>query len=78
MDRIAEWRPVEPAGPDGPGIWARTKCHPRAGKPPDGNAANRRLLGASLVLVSVAVCACGSSDCLHSAGWRTQTGSRNR
>ncbi len=61
MDRIAEWRPVEPAGPDGPGDSGTDDVPPAAGKPPDGNAANRRLLGTSLVLVSVAVCAAAAA-----------------
>jgi competence protein ComEA len=57
MDRIAEWRPVEPAGPDGsagsePGEEAPVP-DPQAPEP----AANRRLIGAVVASVTVAVCA---------------------
>jgi competence protein ComEA len=57
MDRIAEWRPVEPAGPDGAGDSDTDEVPPAAGKAPHGNGANHRLLGTALVVISVAVCA---------------------
>src|SRR6476661_8488105 len=61
MDRIAEWRPVEPAGPDGPGDSSTDEVPPAEGKPPDGNGASRRLLGTALVLISVALCAAAAA-----------------
>ena len=64
MDRIAEWRPVEPAGPDGPGDLATDEVPPAAGKPPEEDGANRRLLGTALVLISVAVCAAAAAIAL--------------
>ena len=56
MDRIAEWRPVEPAGPDGSEDSGKEEAPPTAGKGPDQTAVNRRL-GTALVLISLGVCA---------------------
>jgi competence protein ComEA len=56
MDRIAEWRPVEPAGPDG-------SVDSGAAQPPpvepgdDASTASRRLVGATVIGVAVVVCA---------------------
>src|SRR6185436_18914710 len=56
MDRIAEWRPVEPAGPDGT-VDSGASQSPPVQPGSDTSAANRRLLGAVVVGLAVAICA---------------------
>jgi competence protein ComEA len=54
MDRIAEWRPVEPAGPDGT-VDSGASQSPPVQPGSDTSAANRRLLGAVVVGLAVAI-----------------------
>jgi competence protein ComEA len=57
MDRIAEWRPVEPAGPDGPAGSDAYEASSEPGSQAPGPSSNRRLIGAAAVVLSVAICA---------------------
>jgi competence protein ComEA len=55
MDRIAEWRPVEPAGPDGSVNSGAEETRARdPGGPPDHGGGSWRLVGAAVVGLTIA------------------------
>jgi len=56
MDRIAEWRPVEPAGPDG-SVESGAPQPPPVEPGGDRGTANRRLVGAAVAGIALAICA---------------------